>query len=280
MKGYKGFDKDMKCKDFQYEVGKTYKTDEAKLCSTGFHFCENPLDVLSYYGLSNGNQYAEVEAENVSNEKEKDSKRVSKEITIKAKVDFKGLIAAGIEFTLREVHSATSGDSAHSATSGYSAHSATSGYSAHSATSGNSAHSATSGNSANSATSGDYANSATSGNSANSATSGYSANSATSGDYANSATSGDSAHSATSGDYANSATSGNYAHSATSGNNSIACAIGINSHAKSIKGNWLVLSEYDDNYKVICIKTVKVDGKKIKADTWYMLKDKKFCEVK
>jgi hypothetical protein len=59
-----------------------------------------------------------------------------------------------------------------------------------------------------------------------------------------------------------------------------ACAIGINSHAKSIKGNWLVLSEYDDNHKVICVKTVKVDGKRIKADTWYVLKDKKFCEVK
>ena len=209
MKGYKGFNKDMKCNNFQYEVGKTYKHDgEARLCSSGFHFCENPLDVLSYYELANGNQYAEVEANGVSDEKSEDTKRVSKEINVKAKLDFKGLITAGIEFTLRKAKEKTSGDSANSATSGYYANSATSGYCAHSATSG------------------------------------YSA------------------------------------HSATSGYNSIACAIGRNSHAKSIKGNWLVLSEYDENFKVICVKTVKVDGKKIKTDTWYKLENKKFVEVK
>jgi ribosomal protein L14 len=66
----------------------------------------------------------------------------------------------------------------------------------------------------------------------------------------------------------------------TSGYNAIACAIGINSHVKSVKGNWLVLSEYDDNNKVICVKTVKVDGKRIKADVWYKLQGKKFVEVK
>ena len=49
MLGYKGFDKDMKCKDFQYEQGKEYKTELAKLCNEGFHFCEYPLDVFAYY---------------------------------------------------------------------------------------------------------------------------------------------------------------------------------------------------------------------------------------
>jgi len=200
MKGYKGFDKDMKCNNFQYEIGKTYKHDsDIKLCAKGFHFCENPLDVLSYYGLTNGNQYAEIEAGGVSDEKECDTKRVSKEITIKANVDFKSLIKAGIKFVFKTAKEKTSGDSANSATSGYSA---------------------------------------------------------------------------------NSATSGNYANSATSGKNSIACAIGRNSHAKSVKGNWLVLSEYDKGYNVICVKTVKVDGKKIKADTWYTLKNGKFVEAK
>lgn len=57
MKGYKGFDKDLKCRDFQYEIGKTYETDEAKLCEKGFHFCEAPFDVLNYYAIvdDNGN---------------------------------------------------------------------------------------------------------------------------------------------------------------------------------------------------------------------------------
>lgn len=49
MKAYKGFNKDMTCRGFQYEVGKTYETDEADLCNSGFHACKNPLDCFKYY---------------------------------------------------------------------------------------------------------------------------------------------------------------------------------------------------------------------------------------
>ena len=49
VKAYKGFDKDMKCRGFQYEEGKTYETDEAELCKSGFHACESPLDCFRYY---------------------------------------------------------------------------------------------------------------------------------------------------------------------------------------------------------------------------------------
>ncbi len=84
--GYKGFDKDLKCRDFQYEVGKEYETDEVKLCEKGFHFCENPHDVLSYYSAGEGNRFAIVEASDVSDERKDDSKRVSKRIRIKAEI--------------------------------------------------------------------------------------------------------------------------------------------------------------------------------------------------
>ena len=84
--GYKGFDKDWKCRDFQYEVGKEYETEEATLCKKGFHFCENPHDVFTYY-TPGESRFAIVEAQNVTDEKEEnDSKRVCKKIRIKAEI--------------------------------------------------------------------------------------------------------------------------------------------------------------------------------------------------
>ena len=63
MKGYKGMDKDMKCRGMQYEIGKTYHVDgEIALCSNGLHFCERLKDVFAFYGRENGNRYFEVYA--------------------------------------------------------------------------------------------------------------------------------------------------------------------------------------------------------------------------
>ena len=85
--GYKGFSKDWKCRDFQYEVGKEYEYDgDIKLCDKGFHFCENPHNVLKYYSAGEGNKFAVVEASEVSDEREKDSKRVAKRLKIKAEI--------------------------------------------------------------------------------------------------------------------------------------------------------------------------------------------------
>lgn len=101
MKGYKGFNADLKCKDFQYEIGKTYETDEAKLCESGFHFCECPLDVFSYYPPANDgkiSRYCEVEADDVSDEIFVDSKRVSKKLTVGAEIGIPGLVKAHVEY--------------------------------------------------------------------------------------------------------------------------------------------------------------------------------------
>ena len=87
IKGYKGFDKDMKCRGLQYEVGKEIKEDNAVMCKQGLHFCENPHDVFAYYSAGNGNRFAEVEATDVSEERKDDSsKRVAKRLTVKAEI--------------------------------------------------------------------------------------------------------------------------------------------------------------------------------------------------
>lgn len=79
IKAYKGFDKDLKCRDFQYEIGKTYKEPTAELCKKGFHACEYPLDVFEYYSPNNMSRYCEVDLDDVSDEKSSDdSKRCGK----------------------------------------------------------------------------------------------------------------------------------------------------------------------------------------------------------
>ena len=132
MKGYKGFDKNWKCRDMQYEVGKTYEEAEARLCNKGLHFCENPFDVFSYYSPENQSRYAVVEAENVTDEKDSDTKRVAKKLTIKTELNLIGIVKAGMEYIKEHINvekikekafdestAATSGDRSTAATSGY-----------------------------------------------------------------------------------------------------------------------------------------------------------------
>ena len=99
MKGYKGFDKDLKCRGgYQYEIGRTETTDKAELCHAGFHFCERPLDVFGYFSPTNS-RYCEIEAEGVSPEVEGgDTKRVAKKLTVKGEIGIVGLVKAQIEY--------------------------------------------------------------------------------------------------------------------------------------------------------------------------------------
>jgi len=243
MKGYKGFDKNMKCRSMQYEFGKKFTHNgTVSLCKQGLHFCEHPLDTWNYYKPLDGSHYAEVEADDVSDKAEGDSKRAASSLTVKSEVKIPALLKAAVEFVFSKVKP-SAGDSAHSATTGISAHSATTGIYAHSATTGDSAHSATTGI------------------------------------YAHSATTGNYAHSATTGDSAHSATTGNYAESSVSGKNAIAASLGIKGKAKAAKGDWIVLAEYDKDEKIIAMSVAQVRGK-LKADTFYSLKGGKFTEVK
>ena len=269
MKAYKGFNRDMTCRNFQYEEGKEYETDKAKLCESGFHACENPLDCLNYYSPNDGCIYHEVEVSGDIEKANDDSKVAATKIKIGARLTIAGIVKGAIDFVFSKAKP-TSGRCANAATSGYCAHAATSGYCANAATSGNCAHAATSGRCAHAATSGDYANAATSGD--------Y-AHAATSGDYAHAATSGDYAHAATSGDCANAATSGDYAHAEVHGYESIAAVLGRNCKARGALGCWLVLTERDDCGHILGVQAVKVDGKSIKADTWYELRGGKVAEA-
>ena len=96
---FKGFDANWKCRDFQYAIGGSYEhPGEAKACSSGFHACEYPLDVFSYYPPAS-NRFAVVEQAGELSRHGDDSKVSSSKITIKAEINFAGLIKAAIEYT-------------------------------------------------------------------------------------------------------------------------------------------------------------------------------------
>ena len=98
MKAYKGFNKDMTCRGFQFEEGKTYEEDRADLCKCGFHACEAPLDVFRYYAPATS-VFREVELEDVSDARESnDTKVCGKRITIGAELDIRGLVNAHVEW--------------------------------------------------------------------------------------------------------------------------------------------------------------------------------------
>ena len=98
IKSFKGFNKDMTCKSFQYEEGKDYETEKARACKEGFHACEYPLDVFTYYPPGTS-VYHEVEQSGEISRDSDDSKVSSTKIHIGARVDIHGLVKAAIEFT-------------------------------------------------------------------------------------------------------------------------------------------------------------------------------------
>ena len=160
---FKGFDANMQCRGYQFEVGKTYEhTGKVEACESGFHSCENPLDVLNYYSLigDNGemNRFASVKAFGEISRHGEDSKIASAKISIEAELKIPEIVSAAIKW----ISSCASKDNI---ASGDSSQLAASGHSSQLAASGDSSQLAASGHYSKLAASGDYSKLAASGKS-------------------------------------------------------------------------------------------------------------------
>ena len=294
---YKGFDENLCCRGFQYEIGKEYVHEgEIECCESGFHACTNPFDVLDYYPSDSKNRFCVVEQSGTIKTGNDDSKQASSKIKIKAEIGMAGLFKAGVEWIKEKTNPVpiiaetkdkndnpsgysakigSSGDSAKIGSSGHSAKIGSSGYSAKIGSSGYSAQIGSSGNSAQIGSSGYSAKIGSSGYSAQIGSSGGSAKIGSSGDYAKIGSSGYSAKIGSSGYYAKIESTGEY---------SVICCAGNNSMAKAKKGSWITLSEWQYSKEKkrnipVCVKTEYVDGERIKEDTWYRIVDGEFQEV-
>ena len=313
MKCFKGFDKDLKCRDFHYEIGKEYTEEKADICNCGFHACEFPMDVFGYYPPSDS-RYCEVELEENGQKSSDDSKRVGKKISVKAEIGIAGIIKAGVEYIKEQVDweddkaTNTGYQSAATNTGDRSAATNTGDRSAATNTGDRSAATNTGYRSAATNTgyrsaatnTGDYSAATNTGYQSAATNTGYQS-AATNTGYQSAATNtGDRSAATNTGDrsaatntgYQSAATNTGYRSAATNtgnksaaiveGKESIALATGIKSKAKGKIGCFIVLTEWkeiNNEYHIVDIKSAKVDGENIKEDTFYMLKDGKFVEV-
>lgn len=246
MRACKGFDRDLKCRGFQYEVGGEYTEETAELCKCGPHACENPLDTLRYYRPGDS-RYCEVEIEDNGQRSSYDSKVCGKHIRIGAEIGLEGVINAGVRFVLDKCESATEENA--------------------------------SGLRGNAAASGESGNAAASGVSGNAAASGWRGNAAASGLRGNAAASGWNGNAAASGRRGTASVTGPDGKASALGEQCLAVAWGQDSLARGAVGNWIVVSERDDDGNIIDAKIVKVDGDTIKADTWYKLANGEIVEA-
>jgi len=315
MRAFKGFNKDLTCRGYQYEEGKEFHTEMAECCDTGFYACEYPLDCFGYYDPAHS-VFHEVELSGEMDKSGDNTKVCATDIKIGARLSIAGLVKMAIDFTMSKVNKEAGSDERHgfasatgykgaSSATGYKgASSATGDYGASSATGYKGASSATGDYGASSAT-GDYGASSATGNCGASSATGYKgASSATGNCGASSATGDYGASSATGYKGASSATGNCGASSATgykgasfvSDPTGVAVAWGHEARAKGCKGAHLILSDwkyvgarysdgdyvdpYDkESWELTGAKMVVVDGEKIKEDTYYRCIEGEIVEV-
>ena len=264
--GFKGFDRNWQCRGKQYAPNSSHDELEAKLCDSGLHFCEHPLDCFGYYAPGNGSVYAEVSAENPTEEKGDDTKRVTKKLHIGAELTLSSLTQAALKFVFDRATWVNGGK----ATGDRGAASATGDWGAASATGDWGAASATGDRGAASATGDRGAASATGDRGAASATGDWGAASATGYRGAASATGCQGAASAT----------GDWGAASATGDESVALSTGYMGRAKAASGSWIVLAERDDNGHILGMRCAKIDGEVLKPNIFYTLLDGEFVEAK
>ena len=239
IKSYKGFDKNLKCRDFQYEIGKEYEMDgEIKVCNRGFHACESPFDVFDHYTMI-GSRFCEVEQDGNISKEDRGTKICSSKIKIKAELKLADMINLGVEW-LKEITSPEKiKTSIKDNSSGYGAQIGSSG------------------------------------DNAKIGSSGYGAKIGSSGNYAQIGSSGDNAKIGSSGDGAQIDSTGEDCVIMCAGINSVAKA----SKGSWITLSEWSYSDKKQRYIPVCVKTEFVDGEKIKADTYYKLAGGVFKEI-
>lgn len=299
--GFKAFNKGLVCRGFKYRVGKLYGdiVGKLKLCSNGYHFCQNPLNVFKYYDI-NTSEYARVEAVgDIIAPGKNEEKSATNKLIVKNKLTLPQLmLEAAAYIKSRAAHMcglnrtfSTILNNAYVSDSRYGCTFASAGTETNMlgglgcqyAAAGRNSNVISLGGSANIAVLGDGSFAYNSGKNSKITATGNSSNIVTAGYRDKVSVLGGRNNIISTGKYAIITSIGASNSITAKGPNSTVIAIGHRDKAKAARGCWLVLAEWTFNnsgeYTLKCIKTTKVDGINIKPNTWYTLINEKFVEV-
>lgn len=298
IRGYKGFDKDLRCLDFQYEVGKEYECDKAVICLKGFHFCERPLDVLEYYGPVDGcslNRFCEVEGSGEFDRSQNGDKICCTKIKIVREITLQQLIDEGIKelgdnivkiselyhfsrlVSNNDIRSLAFNHFDHSVAINTGHCSMVRNFGMHSAA-------ISTGNNSIASSSGPFGYAKNAGLDSMAISSSMNSVSDTTGDFSLSVSTGYGSLASAKGNVSLAVNTGEDSCASTEGFDSIAFVTGLYGKAKGDLGSWIVLTERDfqsfGDFYIKDIKAFRVDGRKIKPDRYYQLIDGEPVELK
>ncbi|EJH8883087.1 hypothetical protein NF589_001530 [Salmonella enterica] len=246
---FKGFNKDLQCRDFQFEIGKTFHHDgKVEACCSGFHACECPFDVFSYYPPAES-RYAETISFGVIDREEiGDTKIASASITIKAELTLPQFIQRGIEWIWSKIDKSLEQQ----------------------IMTGNQSAATNTGNRSAATNTGDWSAATNTGD--------WSAATNT-GDWSAATNTGDRSAATNTGDWSAATNTGDWSAAEVSGSQSVAASLGIEGKARASEGGAIVLCYRDEDGELIHIRASKVGENGIMPDIWYQLnEDGEFVE--
>ncbi len=285
---FKGFNKDLKCRDFQFEIGKTFHHEgKVEACGSGFHACECPFDVFSYYSPADS-RFAETISFGITDrEEDGDTKIASASITIKAELTLPQFIQRGIEWIWSKIDKSleqqimcgnwsaatnTGNWSAATNTGNWSAATNTGNWSAATNT-GNRSAATNTGNWSAATNTGNWSAATNTGDRSAATNTGNRSAATNTGNRSAATNTGNRSAATNTGNRSAATNTGNWSAAEVSGSQSVAAAFGIEGKARASEGGAIVLCYRDEDGELIHIRASKVGENGIMPNTWYQLNE-------
>ncbi|ELC1760460.1 hypothetical protein RIW47_000384 [Salmonella enterica] len=273
---FKGFNKDLKCRDFQFEIGKTFHHDgKVEACGSGFHACECPFDVFSYYPPAES-RYAETISFGVTDREEiGDTKIASASITIKAELTLPQFIQRGIEWIWSKIDKSLE----QQIMTGYRSAATNTGNQSAATNTGDWSAATNTGNRSAATNTGDWSAATNTGDWSAATNTGNQSAATNTGNRSAATNTGNRSAATNTGNRSAATNTGDWSAAEVSGSQSVAASLGIEGKARASEGGAIVLCYRDEDGELIHIRASKVGENGVMPDTWYQLnEDGEFVE--